>query len=499
MRKFIFTLYLIIGITTFCFSNNISVTNVTLTGQNTSSDYTLVQFDISWSNSWRTSTYESNWDAAWIFVKWRLKTSTAWNHATLNTSGHTTPTGSTITTPSDGKGVFMYRNADGIGNISWTAAQLQWNYGVDGLLDADLVEISVSAIEMVYIPQGSFYVGFGGFYGECWTYPSIQGYFITSEGVINVGNTNGYLTYENTYPSSGDMGGPIPAEFPKGYNAFYMMKYEITQEQYVECLNKLTYTQQATRTVVAPSSAAGTSALYNTYRNGISVLTPGVDNNQPAVYACELNVDAIYNNVDDGQNIACNWLKWADLAAYLDWSGLRPFTEFEFEKACRGSNLSAVYNEYAWGNTTVTGATGVSNSGYNNEYATNAGANCICNNLGVQGPMRVGNFAQGATNRQNSGGSYYGVMELTGNVYERPITFGNATGRSFIGNNGDGILNSSGDANVSSWPTTDAIGAGFRGGSWSGIYSAIHHRLYGASVSTSRSNDFGGRGCRIAP
>ena len=53
-------------------ANNISVTNVSLTGQNTADNYTFVRFDISWENSWRTSSAPANWDAAWIFVKYRV-------------------------------------------------------------------------------------------------------------------------------------------------------------------------------------------------------------------------------------------------------------------------------------------------------------------------------------------------------------------------------------------------------------------------------------------
>src|SRR5689334_21534284 len=132
--RFIYYLLLFIGsagIPSICFSNNITVSNMALTGQNTASDYTLVQFDITWDNSWRTSTYESNWDAAWVFVKWRKQGQTTWNHASLNTSGHTAPSGSTIDTPTDGKGVFMYRNANGTGTNTWTGIQLRWNYGTD--------------------------------------------------------------------------------------------------------------------------------------------------------------------------------------------------------------------------------------------------------------------------------------------------------------------------------------------------------------------------------
>ena len=58
---------------TFLFANNIQISNVSITGQNTASKYKMIQFDISWENSWRTSTEQSNWDAAWIFIKYRSK------------------------------------------------------------------------------------------------------------------------------------------------------------------------------------------------------------------------------------------------------------------------------------------------------------------------------------------------------------------------------------------------------------------------------------------
>ncbi len=510
MKKYLFLLNFI-GITFLSYSNNINVSNVSITGQNTVSDFTLVQFNISWDNSWRTSTLESNWDAAWVFVKWRLKNQTTWNHATLNTIGHTAPAGSTITAPADGKGIFIYRSANGIGTNTWTGAQLRWNYGVDGLLDGDLVEVCVYAVEMVYIPQGAFYAGDG-------SVTNIRGHFeagtsgtpflISSEAAITLGGGSaGSLGNNNgTGMSPSDDFNDIttqtlPAAFPKGVNAFYMMKYEITQEQYAEFLNKLTYTQQATRTALAPNSAAGSNALgFNLFRDGIDIQTPGVSTTTPAIYACNFNGNTTYNESDDGQNIPCNYLSWADLAAYLDWSGLRPFTELEFEKACRGGNLSPVPNEYAWGNISITGATGViSNSGFANEGASNPGANVTYNN-GVTGPMRVGNFAQAATNRQNAGASYYGVMELSGNNSDRTVTVGNATGRAFTGINGDGNIDATGNANTINWPGINAIGSGFRGSTFrfSADFLRVSDRFQVGDVATTRFLDFGGRGVRFA-
>ncbi|MCS7153885.1 MAG: hypothetical protein NZ989_08070, partial [Bacteroidia bacterium] len=39
-------------------------------------------------------------------------------------------------------------------------------------------------------------------------------------------------------------------------------------------------------------------------------------------------------------------LSYTDLLSYLDWAGLSPMTEFEYEKACRGPNIP-IAGEYA--------------------------------------------------------------------------------------------------------------------------------------------------------
>jgi hypothetical protein len=77
-------------------ANDIVVSIATLTGQdvtagaNNAANFTFIQFDLNWSNSWRTSTGPLNWDAAWIFVKYQINGGTGctpsnvWNHATLS-------------------------------------------------------------------------------------------------------------------------------------------------------------------------------------------------------------------------------------------------------------------------------------------------------------------------------------------------------------------------------------------------------------------------------
>lgn len=57
-------------------ANNIQVTNASLTGNN--GTFAFIQFDLSWENSWRGGGL-SNWDAAWVFVKYR-DVSNVWHH-----------------------------------------------------------------------------------------------------------------------------------------------------------------------------------------------------------------------------------------------------------------------------------------------------------------------------------------------------------------------------------------------------------------------------------
>ena len=123
-------------------ANNIQLANVFLNGQNTTSQFSLINFDVSWENSWRTITNESNYDGAWIFVKFRKKSSFLWQHATIApTISSTAPAGSILQTAADGKGVWIYHTLPGavfIGNVNYTGAKIQWNYVPDGVLNTDV-------------------------------------------------------------------------------------------------------------------------------------------------------------------------------------------------------------------------------------------------------------------------------------------------------------------------------------------------------------------------
>jgi len=477
------------------FASSSYANNLKITGTTIDSSAGTVTFNIQWDNSWKTNIAPSNYDAVWVFIKYQDCSDKLWKHANLSStsSDHSTTSLLKIDAVTDGKGVFIYRNANGGGNIPSTSITLKMNVAS---ANYENYNFKVSGIEMVNIPQGSFWIGDTtniGF-GVSSSTPAYT-YQVTSEnsnlaaGSIGTGNTAG-------------------SNFPKGYKSFYSMKYEITQEQYVEFLNTLTYKQQARRSIASPDSAANTFAFNSTYGNGVKIKTPGNNASIPAVYGCDL-VTGDFDDLNDGQNNAMNWLNWEDVKAYLDWSALRPMTEIEFEKICRGP-LDPVAGEYVWGTTTINNviASGVINAGTGNE-----GYNSVADgraNYGVYPtsytkPTKVGFTATNSSGRASASASYYGVMEMGGNVTEMTIT-AKATAANFINKTGDGNLSelaaTAGDADITEWP--DTTGTIMRGGSLGGSETWNYNGASlvrtsdrnGGAVGTTRYQGYGGRGVR---
>jgi len=288
------------------------------------------------------------------------------------------------------------------------------------------------------------------------------------------------------------------------------MKYEISQNQYKDFLNTILYPQQLNRCAALTAGNFMCSDDTQTTpqsRNGIKCQIAPLDPNS-GTYQCDLSNDNLYQGALDGQWIACNYLSWMDLCAYADWAGLRPITELEYEKVCRGK-LTISSSEYAWGSTELDSPTAsLNNPGSDSETPDQGNSNY--NSCSPDGPYRCGAYANSSTSRITSGSGYYGVMDLSGNLWERCVTIGNGKGRSFTGTEGDGVLSASGNATNSDWPgfngqnpgeVTDASGSGFRGGSWNDSqgFLSISNRAKAALNDASRLNTFGGRCGRKAP
>ncbi|PPK87093.1 formylglycine-generating enzyme required for sulfatase activity [Neolewinella xylanilytica] len=471
------------------YANNIQVSNVALTEQSSGNGTTKIQFDLSWENSWRISVGPANHDAAWIFAKFRVNNGD-WRHCSLPNFGHKVPAGAVMDIY-DRMGAMIYRAADGSGQVDWDDFQLRWDYRLDGVSDADIVDVQVFAIEMVYVPSGAFYLG--SVSGDRDTLNNeffrvgflSQPFPVTGEGAISVGPSLNSLYYPSDPVSGigGDQSGPIPAAFPKGFAAFYCMKYEVSQDQWTAFFNTLSDAAKTTNDITGTNGKNSDNVLG---RNGISWTGTG-------------------NATTSLPNLPLNYVNNVRMMAYLDWAGLRMMTELEYEKACRGPG-TPVAGEFAWGTAGIATETyTLANEGTANEVVANpaegTGNVVYFSTASSIGPLRVGSIAASAVNqsREESGGSYYGIMDLSGNVYERAVTVGNAPGRDYRGTHGDGMLAPTGVHNVANWPSAD-MGIGYRGGSHANLtpFLRVADRADAATVLNGANSRLGFRGVRTA-
>jgi len=479
-------------------ANNLQITNLSVDWANRT-----VTFTISWENGWRLTTPPANWDAAWVFVKFRQCNALGdpWTHGQISTTltDHTFPeqlepvlsdgSVSGIDPAPNNLGVMLRHTATG---TFATVGPYTVTLKVTNLPNSGSYDIAVFGIEMVFIPEGAYTLG------------TLAGWHSSSTGAAYAFDQNGNnndphqaynITSENPislrWAGSGNTSINVPAAFPKGYKAFHVMKYEISQGQYADFLNTL------------PSNTATFRYLGNFGNNRNRLQSGGPYPNE-------------YRS--DRPDRAQNYLSWYDLCAYLDWAALRPITEMEYEKICRGPGASA--GEYAWGSTNITAGTTIGIVPENGtEVFTNPNANCTYNNVtytggdGGQGPVRVGIHAKvGSPSREASGATYYGVLDMSGNVWEMVVMVSDPSGGTngapnYDGKWGDGVLDwATAQANESTWPLGNPAGFGLRGGSWSEASSAQRvssrwcsrpgHTCAGTRNPDGRFNDIGGRGAR---
>lgn len=457
------------------FANNLSISGVTLTDRG--GGQADIQFSMSWDHSWHESWTESggaiqvtNWDAVWVFAKYR-QNGGLWKHVRLTAADHTATGGTVIEVPDDGggqrPGALVYRAANGTGTVNCQDMRLRWDLAAQGLPSSADIDLTVLGVEMVYIPEGAFYLGSGGaevnhFYQEP---DQATPYLVASEAEIAVGGEAGNLNGAEV------LAGTLPAAYPKGFAAFYCMKYEITEGQYVDFLNLIDPGKVAP---FFPNQAGN-------WRHTIAAAAGGG-----------------YESAAPDR--ACGYLGAVRAAAYLDWAGLRPMSELEFEKACRGVRQPWV-DEFVWGNTTLVPLTGLLGAdGSGTETADPPAANAHSQQT-IAGPVRAGIFATASTTREGAGASYYGVMDLGGNLWEFTVnTRDQAGSRSFDGTHGDGdeytdpFLVWPGSTY---WHYAGRGGAYDAGGDIGRLRTSARHGAVG--VHSSAVHNVGARGVRTAP
>jgi len=469
-----------------------------------------VTFDLSWGHTWRAAWTEpaarnitgkdllvESWSAAWVFVKYKpagRDAAQGYTHATLSAEAadHVVPDGAggaamarTVgLTDGKGMGVFIYRAGAGHSPLDIKNVKLRWLHSADGVADPAKVDLKVFAIEMVYVPRGAFKVGSGGteagsLTDGSWKQDAAIPFLVdaawscaAAEGTDarRIGKKPGRLWGTSQEgPAAVGPNGALSDGFPTGYETFYCMRYEVTRGQFAAFLNTIPSDVFASTSAGDDQHAGGHFTAAGRY--GLSGVRPNLKPAKP------------YQ--------ACNLLSWWDGAKFAAWAGLRPMTELEYEKACRGP-LKPVPNEFAWGTAGIaTSAYNLAHDGKADEritgnYSTTSGnasydftmpdVHSFAARGGVSAvpgsPMRAGIFATPDSGRVAAGASYWGIMELSGNVREQVVAVGHVKGRAFRGTHGRGAPDAPKD-----WPEAeysaaarresgknDGIGSGLRGG-----------------------------------
>lgn len=358
--------------------------------------------------------------------------------------------------PDDGKGAFVQRTTTGRGTLATSGMRLLWDLQQDGVNAEAQGRIHLYGLEMVYIPEGPFYVG-DGISASSFTVTYINSPYMTNtvasgSGTIESPRMNLTAGMGRPYGISGS----FTNLYPNGYNAYYIMKYELSRAGYLDFLNNITETQAATL-----RDYANTQNFVGT-QNAISGSHPDFSNLHPW-RAATLNAGS-----------APSYSGWREFFAWLDWAALRPMTEMEYEKAARGP-LPPKPRDFPWGHGARHLANRFVNSNTPEETKAIRSANLISsgtyNKIFPNAPMRPGGLALPDSDQFEAGASYYGVLELAGNNCERTISSGTSAPKGFSGLHGDGTLNSDGTANVPDWPYPTEVkyggtSVGVRGGNW---------------------------------
>ena len=272
----------------------------------------LVSFDLEWDLSWRQE--GNSHDALWVLFKVRPEGSAEWQPVHLvadkvkNPAGYGQKSGTPLEflVPADeggAIGMFVRRAEYGYGLACATNVTAVWDFTANKGIEKDVkVEIRACAVEMVYIPEGAFYLNTGGFepfrfYQYTDGTQHNQPYRVTSEGAIPTGQQAGKLWARRE--AQPEDNGELPAAFPKGYGAFYCMKKQIKGGHYDNFVGTLTAEQMA---------------KY-----------------------CPTNYTAPQAGDEERRLHSYGPLSWGDAIGFAAWAGLRPMSELEYAKVGRGT------------------------------------------------------------------------------------------------------------------------------------------------------------------
>ncbi|MFN0177079.1 MAG: formylglycine-generating enzyme family protein [Saprospiraceae bacterium] len=467
-KTVLFCLYLLLGSLLPAQASDLKISNELLFVEGPRDNRTMYAIlDVKWKNAWKN---DQNHDAVWLFCKFVMGED-GYRHIPLRQTGHeiihVAQAGLQLQfeVAADGAGLFIVPSGTYRGDVS-----LKIKIAIDPApftrFNTERASFRAFGLEMVKIPTGAFYAGeidsstarqYQAFYQPDENGVHKGAVLINAENELTVGKDIAYNPSEVIY--QGDGKGVIPKAFPKGYEGFYGMKYEVRQGEYALFLNTLSNGQSQLR-----SNFGG----RDYYRMRGTIAFDG-----------EKYVAA-------SPDRPCNFLSWDDAMAFADWCALRPMTELEFEKACRG-NRKPLPNEFPWGNADK----------LRTERRVNAAGDLAHLSGKPESELSSKTMAE-------FGASQYWLMDLAGSVWERCITVGDSLGRSFKGTHGDGAISYYGFATNEDWPAgvSEQGGFGFRGGGFYhpdrayhefNPFSPVSYRRFGAWSGGNRTEAYGSR------
>lgn len=351
-----------------------------------------LSFSISWKHCWNLEAKESpnNHDAVYFFLKARHNNGEAKNLNIKAISANSNTV--SVALKSIGGLIRTESSSDTVINVS-----IQIDLELP--LAAGEWEINAYALEMVQIKQGSFWIG-----------DSLSNYTLgKKDGGSLLIDGNAKVVYQK-----GDSL-PLIHNAVTGFHFFYLMKQEISQGSFADFLNSLS---EAEAELMKPSIIS--LPLNSPQRNRCFITQKGKQ------FGVDANQNGSLNEGNDGVAIACNWLTNYQLLTYLCWAGLRPITELEFEKACRGP-LRSKPKEFAWGTIYSTDANELVLSNTNLETASEIGNDScgltnhalIAGSRYIEGPIRSGFGFTSKSDRVKAGAGFYGNADLSGNLWEQ--------------------------------------------------------------------------------
>lgn len=446
-----------------------------------------IAFRISWDNAWNLSPENSpgNHDAVWVFGK------VFFPRRHLGILSAFSPE-LDVFVPENGTGVMLKTKSYGQTGVANAACTLTVS------MPPGTGSVRFYAVEMVYVPAGPFFLGDGAskFALSAGNGEPLE---VKSEAALNPGNGAGDLAAGAAHLPDA----PLPEDFPKGFADFYVMKYEVSQRQYADFLNSLTLEEQARHMNTEADVGANPLLTGNPRRNGVVVARRG--DARPCLLALDGDGDGVFDEPEDGASRACSGIAWPDAAAFLDWAALRPMTELEFEKVCRGPEYP-LPKGFPWGTPFVKNAVEIVADGTSAETVADVPepGQGLANHGGrfdepfVWGPLRCGFAARETSERVAAGAGFFGVHDLGGNLWEPCVSVKFPV---FDGAHGDGEL-TEGLADVPHWPGPE--GVILRGGGWNSLVLndfdyefrdlAVSDRFYFNLVHNVRRNTAGIRG-----